>query len=81
MTTLTSTESSPYFSTLLADRWNFQQHNTGTDEIFIDQDPEYFGVLLYLLRIGDLHMPKSISKDLLTKKLDCTATRATFKRQ
>ncbi|PKI65672.1 BTB/POZ domain-containing protein At2g24240-like [Punica granatum] len=62
-TTLASAGSSSFFSALLADRWDFQQHNSGTDEIFIDRDLECFGILLNLLRTGHLCVPDSIPKD------------------
>ena len=46
----TLTSNSAYFASLLSDNWI--QSNNGDDEIFIDQDPDPFKVLLAYMRDG-----------------------------
>ena len=41
---------SVYFESLLSDNW--EESNNGDDEVFIDQDPEPFRVLLAYMREG-----------------------------
>lgn len=50
----TLSSNSTYFSSLLSDNWIHNESNNGNDEIFIDQDPDTFKVLLAYMRRGNI---------------------------
>ena len=58
----TLTSNSAYFASLLSDNWI--QSNNGDDEIFIDQDPVPFGILLAYMRRGNIKV-RDIDTDVL----------------
>jgi len=60
----TLTSNSSYFASLLSDNWT-EQSNNGDDEIFIDQDPVPFKVLLAYMRRGNIKVD-DIDTDVLS---------------
>ena len=59
----TLTSNSAYFASLLSDNWI--ESNNGEDEIFIDQDPVPFKVLLAYMRQGSIEIDDINTKVLL----------------
>ena len=59
----TLTSNSAYFASLLSDNWI--ESNNGEDEIFIDQDPVPFSVLLAYMRQGSIEIDEINTKVLL----------------
>ena len=59
----TLTSNSAYFASLLSDNWI--ESNNGEDEIFIDQDPVPFKVLLAYMRRGNIKVD-DIDTDVLS---------------
>ena len=61
----TLTSNSAYFASLLSDNWIEQSNDNGDDEIFIDQDPVPFKVLLAYMRRGNIKVD-DIDTDVLS---------------
>ena len=61
----TLTSNSSYFASLLSDHWLEQSDTNGDDEIFIDQDPVPFKVLLAYMRRGNIKVD-DIDTDVLS---------------
>ncbi|XP_025884457.1 BTB/POZ domain-containing protein At2g24240-like [Solanum lycopersicum] len=66
-TTLASGGRTSFFGAMFNDDWNLHSDGSIT-EIFIDRNPEYFGVLLDLLRTGELYIPPKIDKKHLYRE-------------
>ncbi|KAI0511273.1 hypothetical protein KFK09_011898 [Dendrobium nobile] len=64
-TTLANAGRNSMLGALLDDDWNLR---SSTGEYFIDRNPACFGVLLDLLRSGELHLPPNISEKLLYRE-------------
>jgi len=60
----TLTSNSAYFASLLSDNW-IESDNNGDDEIFIDQDPVPFRVLLAYMRQGSIEIDDINTKVVL----------------
>ncbi|XP_015060067.1 BTB/POZ domain-containing protein At2g24240-like [Solanum pennellii] len=66
-TTLASGGRTSFFGAMFNDDWNLHSDGSIT-ELFIDRNPEYFGVLLDLLRTGELYIPRKIDKKHLYRE-------------
>ncbi|EED94334.1 predicted protein, partial [Thalassiosira pseudonana CCMP1335] len=51
----TLADSASYFESLLSDRWAAKEDDS---DVFIDQDPDAFEILLTFMRCGIVHLPK-----------------------
>ncbi|KAG0472345.1 hypothetical protein HPP92_016891 [Vanilla planifolia] len=71
-TTLASAGRGSMLGALLDDNWNLRsfspQDSGGQAEYFIDRNPACFGVLLDLLRTGELHLPPHIPERLFYRE-------------
>ncbi|XP_059277377.1 BTB/POZ domain-containing protein At4g30940-like [Lycium ferocissimum] len=69
-TTLEIAGKNSLFGAMFDDNWNLHSDSAVTHEHFIDRDPDYFAVLLNLLRTGELYIPPNIDKKLLYREAD-----------
>jgi len=60
----TLTSNSAYFASLLSDNW-IESNNNGDDEIFIDQNPSAFSILLDYMRQGSIEIDDINTKVIL----------------
>ncbi|KAH0711042.1 hypothetical protein KY284_012469 [Solanum tuberosum] len=68
-TTLAIAGENSLFRAMLDEKWNVHS-NSAITEYFIDRDPDYFAVLLNLLRTGELYIPPKIDKYLLYREAE-----------
>ncbi|KAH0774395.1 hypothetical protein KY290_011532 [Solanum tuberosum] len=66
-TTLAGAGRNSYFGAMFDENWNLHSDGSIT-ELFIDRNPDYFGVLLDLLRTGELYIPPKIDKKHLYRE-------------
>ncbi|GMH27286.1 hypothetical protein Nepgr_029129 [Nepenthes gracilis] len=65
-TTLANAGRDTFFGAMFDDDWNLYSNYSG--EYFIDRNPNCFGVLLDLLRTGELCIPPNVSEKLLYRE-------------
>ncbi|KAF3620806.1 putative BTB/POZ domain-containing protein-like [Capsicum annuum] len=58
-----------FFRAMFDENWNLHSDSAITEH-FIDRDPDYFAVLLSLLRTGELYIPPKIDKRLLYREAE-----------
>ncbi|WMV60222.1 hypothetical protein MTR67_053607 [Solanum verrucosum] len=63
-TTLAVAGKKSFFGAMFDENWNLHS-DAAITEHFIDRNPDYFGVLLDLLRTGELYIPPKIDKKFL----------------
>ncbi|KAH0735864.1 hypothetical protein KY285_011571 [Solanum tuberosum] len=68
-TTLEFAGQNSLFRAMLDENWNLHSDSAITEH-FIDRDPDYFAVLLNLLRTGELYIPPKIDKKLVYKEAE-----------
>ncbi|XP_004252085.1 BTB/POZ domain-containing protein At4g30940-like [Solanum lycopersicum] len=68
-TTLEFSGQNSLFRAMLDENWNLHSDSAITEH-FIDRDPDYFAVLLNLLRTGELYIPPNINKKLVYKEAE-----------
>ncbi|XP_060211572.1 BTB/POZ domain-containing protein At4g30940-like [Lycium barbarum] len=68
-TTLAVASKNSLFGAMLDENWNLLS-NSAITEHFIDRNPDCFGVLLDLLRTGELYIPPNIDKKLLYREAE-----------
>ncbi|TMW84458.1 hypothetical protein EJD97_025172 [Solanum chilense] len=66
-TTLAVAGRNSFFGSMFNDDWSLHSDGSIT-ELFIDRNPEYFGVLLDLLRTGELYVPPKVDKKHLYRE-------------
>ncbi|KAM3321398.1 BTB/POZ domain-containing protein like [Capsicum chacoense] len=66
-TTLGIAGEKSFFRAMFDENWNLHSDSAITEH-FIDRDPDYFAVLLSLLRTGELYIPPKIDKRLLYRE-------------
>ncbi|KAG5569454.1 hypothetical protein H5410_059220 [Solanum commersonii] len=66
-TTLASAGRNSFFGPMFDENWNLHSDGSSTEH-FIDRNPNYFGVLLDLLRTGELYIPPKIDKKHLYRE-------------
>ncbi|OAY79367.1 BTB/POZ domain-containing protein [Ananas comosus] len=67
-TTLANAGRDSMLGALLDDSWNLSAAEGPIPEYFIDRNPACFGVLLDLLRTGELHVPAHVPERLLLRE-------------
>ncbi|KAG5569449.1 hypothetical protein H5410_059215 [Solanum commersonii] len=68
-TTLAVAGKNSFFRAMFDENWNLQS-DAAITEHFIDRNPDYFGVLLDLLRTGELYIPPKIDKKFLYREAE-----------
>ncbi|XP_059318834.1 BTB/POZ domain-containing protein At4g30940-like [Lycium ferocissimum] len=68
-TTLAGAGRNSFFGAMFDENWNLHS-NAANTEHFIDRDPDYFAVLLNLLRTGELYIPPNIDKKHLYREAE-----------
>ncbi|XP_055836339.1 BTB/POZ domain-containing protein At4g30940-like [Solanum dulcamara] len=66
-TTLLGAGRNSFFGAMFDENWNLHSDGPITEH-FIDRNPDYFGVLLDLLRTGELYIPQNIDKKILYRE-------------
>eukprot|EP00250_Pteridium_aquilinum_P029715 c40000_g1_i1 orf=224-1585(+) len=68
-TTLANAGSDSMFSAMIGDGWSSMPPSSSSiEDLFIDRNPEYFSILLDLLRTGELHIPPHMSEKALHRE-------------
>jgi len=67
-TTLANGGRKSFFGALFDDNWNLNINSNSDDPIFVDRNPDCFGVLLDLLRTGELCIPPHLPDRLLFRE-------------